>query len=379
MTSSSPTRILAPGRAGSTPRKPFARSVSAPIAADSFADLLPQLDQSRDPDGRGQGVRAIFDKGDIARIEMRAGRITNERTRQERHVPASPPPPPRPARGWRTGGESSARARGPRRFGRPHERRGLSGRRCCPGTAPGGGHREGRKVLDALAGGDRAPWHLEEHAGGAQYYARTGKEWEPEAQTAAHAADAILLGAVGWPGGTMPNGDLAGGALVLGMRSNLDLYANVRPCRLYPGVTHRISGRYSQVWSPENVDMVIIRENTEGLYTPARGRLRRGSSGDRGRDRHPRIIPAKGAERVVRYAFELARRSGRGAPGGRGPSASPASTSRTSWKAAGSFARRSAGSARSTGHRTGLRLRRRLHPVARAPPRNSTMSWSRRT
>ena len=167
--------------------------------------------------------------------------------------------------------------------------------------------REGRKLLDALSENDAAPWGLEEHPGGAQYYLQHGREWEPSGEAAAMAADAVLLGAVGWPGATMPNGDLAGGALVLGLRRALDLYANVRPCRLYPGVLHRISGGYQQVWDPRNVELVIIRENTEGLYAPIHGRLNRGPEGTE-LAVDTRVITRKGSERVVRYAFELAKR-----------------------------------------------------------------------
>ena len=173
--------------------------------------------------------------------------------------------------------------------------------------------REGQRVLAALAESGPAPWHATEYAGGGQYYLRSGREWDPEGQAAAHRADAILLGAVGWPGATLPNGDIAGRALVLGLRESLDLFANVRPCRLYPGVQHRISGEYREVWSPKNVDMVIVRENTEDLYTPARGRLRRADETEVAID--TRIITRKGAERVIRYAFELARARARGAPG----------------------------------------------------------------
>jgi isocitrate/isopropylmalate dehydrogenase len=172
--------------------------------------------------------------------------------------------------------------------------------------------RQGRRVLDALAEGGAAPWTLEEYPGGATYYRDHGKEWEPEAEAAARAADAILLGAVGWPGVNLPNGDIAGAALVLGLRRELDLYANVRPCRLYPGVQHRISGEFKQVWSADKVDLVIIRENTEGLYTPARGVLRRGGSTEVAVD--TRLITKVGAERVIRFAFELARKRARGAP-----------------------------------------------------------------
>jgi isocitrate/isopropylmalate dehydrogenase len=172
--------------------------------------------------------------------------------------------------------------------------------------------REGLKILGALAEGDHAPWHVTEYPGGGQYYLKTGKEWEPEAAAAAQRADAVLVGAVGWPGASLPNGDLAGRALILGLREGLDLYANVRPCRLYPGVKHRISGEFREVWAPEHVDLVIVRENTEGLYTPARGRLRRGGATEVVIDN--RVITRKGAERVIRYAFELARARPRGAP-----------------------------------------------------------------
>jgi 3-isopropylmalate dehydrogenase len=173
--------------------------------------------------------------------------------------------------------------------------------------------REGEKVLAALAEGGEAPWHLTSYPGGGQYYLETGREWETEAESAARTADAILLGAVGWPGATLPNGDLAGRALVLGLREGLDLYANVRPCKLYPGVRHRISGAYTEVWSPRNVDMVIVRENTEDLYTPARGRLTRAHETEVAID--TRVITRKGSERIVRYAFELARARAAAAPG----------------------------------------------------------------
>lgn len=173
--------------------------------------------------------------------------------------------------------------------------------------------REGVKVLGALAEGGPAPWHLSEYPGGGQYYLAHGREWEPESETAAREADAIVVGAVGWPGANLPNGDLAGRALVLGLREGLDLFANVRPCRLYPGVTHRISGGYRDVWEPKNVDLVIVRENTEDLYTPARGRLRRAGETEVAID--TRVLTKTGTERVIRYAYALARARPRGAPG----------------------------------------------------------------
>jgi isocitrate/isopropylmalate dehydrogenase len=172
--------------------------------------------------------------------------------------------------------------------------------------------RAGRTVLDALRDGHDGVWTLEEYPAGALYYRDHGQEWGPGAEAAARSADAILLGAVGWPGVSLPNGDIAGAGLIFGLRFGLDLYANVRPCRLYPGVRHRVSGKWKEVWTPENVDFVIIRENTEGLYTPIRGALNRGGETEVTVD--TRVITRKGAERVIRFAFDLARRRARGAP-----------------------------------------------------------------
>jgi len=170
----------------------------------------------------------------------------------------------------------------------------------------------GRRILDAAAEGGRSPWHLEEYPAGALYFRDHGREWEPEAEQAARSADAILLGAVGWPGISLPNGDIAGAGIIFGLRFGLDLFANVRPCRLYPGVRHRVSGEWKEIWSPDKVDFVIIRENTEGMYTPIRGALTRGGETEVAID--TRVITRKGAQRVIQYAFDLARRRGRGAP-----------------------------------------------------------------
>ena len=73
----------------------------------------------------------------------------------------------------------------------------------------------------------------------------------------------------------LPNGDNAGGQCILGLRSGLDLYANIRPVKLYEGIRHKVHGQFNDIWSPELVDLVLIRENTEGLYHSL---LRRSSS-----------------------------------------------------------------------------------------------------
>ena len=172
--------------------------------------------------------------------------------------------------------------------------------------------REGRKVLEALLEGGGPRLVLSEVQGGAQYYQKHGSEWEPGGRERAVKADAILLGAVGWPGVSLPDGNIAGHGLVLGMRFGLDLYSNIRPCKLYPGVKHRIGKEFKQVWRPEDVDLTFFRENTEGLYAPAHGELTRGGATEVVLD--TRIITQKGSERIIRRAFEKARATPRGAP-----------------------------------------------------------------
>src|SRR3989454_3229818 len=172
--------------------------------------------------------------------------------------------------------------------------------------------REGVKVLKAVESAYGLSFELTPYPCGGQHYLDTGEEWPDSAFAACKAADAILLGAVGIPDARLPNGDLAGAGVIFGLRFGLDLYANVRPTKLYPNVRHKVHDGFKQVWEPGKVDFVIVRENTEGLYTPARGFLSRGGVDELAVD--SRVITRKGAERVIRYAFELSK-SRKGAPG----------------------------------------------------------------
>jgi len=143
------------------------------------------------------------------------------------------------------------------------------------------------------------------------------RDWPEGAEERCAAADVLLLGAVGWPTAagtpvTMAGGKMAGWSPVIGNRIRLDLYANVRPVKLFPGVAHRIHGRHKQVWDADKVDMVIVRENTEGLYSGAGGILAPGGTSQVAIDN--RIITRHASTRVIRHAFELSRRRGRGAP-----------------------------------------------------------------
>lgn len=171
--------------------------------------------------------------------------------------------------------------------------------------------REAVKVLKAVEDSFGVSFDMIPFPAGGQYFLDTGAEWPDGAFESCKAADAILLGAVGLPEATLPNGDLAGVGVVFGLRFGLDLYANVRPTKLYPNVRHKVHEGFKQVWEPGKVDFVIVRENTEGLYAPVRGLLSRGGVDELAVD--SRIITRKGAERVIRFAFELSK-GRRGAP-----------------------------------------------------------------
>jgi 3-isopropylmalate dehydrogenase len=132
---------------------------------------------------------------------------------------------------------------------------------------------------------------------GARRWQRTGETLPDPVLEEIRAHDAIMLGAVGDPG--VPSGILERG-LLLRLRFELDHYVNLRPVRLYPGVASPLTKG-----SPETIDMIVIREGTEGPYTGAGGVMRRGT---------PEEIATQesyntrfGVERVARYAFEQAK------------------------------------------------------------------------
>ena len=178
---------------------------------------------------------------------------------------------------------------------------------------------EARALVELVAARTGVGLAVDEIPCGGAYYLKDGRrDWPEGAEERCRSADAILLGAVGWPAPdgsgpvTMAGGRMAGYSAVIGNRIALDLYANVRPVRLFPGVMHLISGQARQVWQPDQVDLVIVRENTEGLYSGMGGTLRTGGRATVATD--TRLITRAASERVIRVAFELARSRGRGAP-----------------------------------------------------------------
>ena len=178
---------------------------------------------------------------------------------------------------------------------------------------------QGRRVLVAALEAAGLTAKLQEIPCGGQHYLEHGVDWPEGSYDVCRAADIIFLGAVGWPDPDgegpviMADGNMAGYSPVIGTRRVLELYANVRPVKLFPGVFHKIHGKHTQVWDPAKVDMMFVRENTEGLYTGIGGKV--GSSGRAVVATDTRLITRENSERVIRYAFELCRRRNKGAPG----------------------------------------------------------------
>lgn len=175
------------------------------------------------------------------------------------------------------------------------------------------------QVLEAVGGLTGLRFDFDEIPAGAAYYREHGRDWPEGSEERCASADAILLGAIGLPaqeGGhgslLRSDGKMAGWSAIVGNRIKLDLYANVRPVKLYPGVRHYVSGSHKQVWDPENVDMVFIRENTEDLYAGSGGILAPGGVAQVATD--TRIVTRASSERVIRLAFETAM-ARQGAPG----------------------------------------------------------------
>jgi isocitrate/isopropylmalate dehydrogenase len=182
-------------------------------------------------------------------------------------------------------------------------------------------------VLRQAAARHRVPLDFEEIPGGGEYYLEHEREWPEGSEARCDAADAILLGAVGAqdpktgrnvftaPGRPYETPQLAGYAQVIANRQRMQLYVNLRPVKLYPGVPHRVSERFVHVWEPANVDYVVCRENTEDAYSGRSEDLRDGEGRIIGR-RTPIEITRAATERVCRYAFDLARqRKKAGRPG----------------------------------------------------------------
>jgi 3-isopropylmalate dehydrogenase len=173
----------------------------------------------------------------------------------------------------------------------------VTGERHRIGVIPGDGTgpevvREGLKVLGAVG----VPAELVEFDLGGERYLRTGEVLPDEELARLREMDVVLLGAVGDP--RIKPGILERD-LLLRIRFELDQYVNLRPVIRYPGVKTLVPSH-----GEDDVDFVVVRENSEGLYTGAGGFHRKGTAYEVAVQES--INTRHGVERVVRYAFALA-------------------------------------------------------------------------
>ena len=150
---------------------------------------------------------------------------------------------------------------------------------------------EALKVLNAV----RDDIETTDYDLGARRYLKNGELLTDEDLASLREHDAILLGAIGAPG-SVPPGILERG-LLLKMRFALDHHVNLRPSKLYDGVE-------SPLRNPGKIDFVVVREGTEGAYTGNGGAIRVGTAHEIANETS--VNTRYGAERVIRYAFELA-------------------------------------------------------------------------
>jgi tartrate dehydrogenase/decarboxylase/D-malate dehydrogenase len=158
---------------------------------------------------------------------------------------------------------------------------------------------EGLRVLEAAPSASALPLEVTPiDWASCDWYAQTGQMMPDDWKAQIGGMDAILFGAVGWPA-TVPDHVSLWGSL-LKFRREFDQYINLRPARLFDGVPCPLAGR-----KPGDIDMLIVRENTEGEYTSVGGVMFGGT--EREFVLQESVFTRIGSERVLNYAFELAR------------------------------------------------------------------------
>ena len=161
---------------------------------------------------------------------------------------------------------------------------------------------EGVKALNAAAAKDGTfAFEFEHFPWGCEYYLKTGKMMPDDALETLKAFDAIFLGAVGYPG--VPD-HISLRELLLEIRHGFDEYVNVRPVKLLKGAPCPLAGVRR-----EDIDMVFVRENSEGEYAGS-GEWRGKGTPEETVVQHG-VFTRKGCERIMRYAYDLARKEGK--------------------------------------------------------------------
>jgi len=158
---------------------------------------------------------------------------------------------------------------------------------------------EGLRVLDAAARKFKVELQLDHFDWSCDYYLQHGtmmpENWKE--QIGRH--DAIFFGAVGWPA-KVPDHVSLWGSLIK-FRRDFDQYVNLRPCRLMPGMRTPLADR-----KPGDIDFFVVRENTEGEYSSVGGRMYEGT--EREIVFQQSVFSRKGVDRILKFAFELAKK-----------------------------------------------------------------------
>ena len=157
---------------------------------------------------------------------------------------------------------------------------------------------EGLRVLDAAARRFGIELRYDHLDWGSEYYLEHGSMMPGDWKARIGGHDAIFFGAVGWPA-TVPDHVSLWGMLVR-FRRELDQYVNLRPVRLMAGVRSPLAGRQAG-----DIDFYVVRENTEGEYSSVGGRIFEGT--DRETVLQESVFTRHGTDRIMRFAFELAR------------------------------------------------------------------------
>lgn len=160
---------------------------------------------------------------------------------------------------------------------------------------------EGLRVLERSGAVFGFRLDFEHYPWGSEYCLRHGRMMPEDALEKLKGADAIYLGAVGDP--RLPDFVTLGG-LLLPIRQTFRQFANVRPAYLFEGICSPLAGK-----GPGTIDCIVVRENTEGEYAPVGGRVHPAS--DREIAVQTAVFTYRGTERIIRYAFDLARERAR--------------------------------------------------------------------
>jgi tartrate dehydrogenase/decarboxylase/D-malate dehydrogenase len=157
---------------------------------------------------------------------------------------------------------------------------------------------EGLRVLEAAARRFNIEFAFTEFDWSCDYYAKHGRMMPDDWFEQLRGFEAMFYGAVGWPA-TVPDHVSLWGSLIQ-FRRGFDQYVNMRPCKLMPGIPSPLANR-----KPGEIDFVVVRENTEGEYSSVGGRMFEGT--EREIVFQQTVFSRKGVDRIMKYAFELAR------------------------------------------------------------------------